>query len=219
MPGEVIAKTLLLAEDECRKAGSFFVGTEHLFLAIAADPTPEVETKLLEHDLNLDTAVACVRQLIRRWDPGDAWNGLLQQTPRVRRIADNAYSLADPDEPQPHHFLQALISESKSHTARALLDKERKPIVQRSPPPSPTAKADPPLDLTFEPAKDQADFGKQRRSSPSVRSAVRQGSDRTGETEETRTQRSTPARIETDHSHSIASNQTERVADRRTGDG
>jgi ATP-dependent Clp protease ATP-binding subunit ClpC len=146
-----------LAEDVSRKARCYFVGTEHLFLAVASQAPPEVGRLLAQHGIALDEAVARVRKLLRYWEPEENWSGLLHHTHRVRRIVQRAKYLAERESgggPQPGHFLTALLEEPMGHTARAIRGAPTGPPPAR---PSKTETDQSPqgMQLRFEPA-DQA---------------------------------------------------------------
>ncbi len=155
MTSVAVPPTLLKAEDECRRARSFFVGTEHLFLAIAADGGPSVKQILGNYDVKLDEAVARVRKLIHHWEPDENWSGLLVHTPRLRRISERAAALATEQSatvPQARHFLAALLEDDNGHTKRALLDEKKLSPVYSRPAAAPTEVQAEGLKMSFEPA-------------------------------------------------------------------
>jgi ATP-dependent Clp protease ATP-binding subunit ClpC len=120
----VVPKTLLAAEDECRRARCFFVGTEHLFLAIVKQGGSQVSRMLAGRGTNLEDAVVRVRRLLHHWEPDENWSGLLQHTQRLRRVAQRAIVLAERESgklPEAYHYLAALLEDPAGHTARAIL--------------------------------------------------------------------------------------------------
>ena len=113
-----------MAEDESRRARCFFVGTEHLFLAIAGKGDIAVTQLLASHKTTPEKAVESVRRLIHRWEPGDSWSGLLRHTQRLKKISQKATYLAERKAgqlPDASHFLTALLAERTCHTTRAIL--------------------------------------------------------------------------------------------------
>lgn len=150
----------MLAEDESRGARCFFVGTEHLFLAIAKQGGSDVVQLMAKHGVVLMEAVAKVRALVHRWKPDENWSGLLQHTPRLRRISRRATYLAERESGQPPgelHFLAALFEDRKGHTVRAILGGEESPTVSESSEAEPGTQADG-VEMTFE-ASAEADTG------------------------------------------------------------
>lgn len=124
MSGNIIPETLQLAEDESRRARCFFVGTEHLFLALARKGGADIEECLAAHRTTLAKAVRRVHKLVHHWDPGEDWSGLLQHTPRLKSIARQATFQAERQSgksPEAIHFLTALLEDGHSHTTRTIL--------------------------------------------------------------------------------------------------
>lgn len=118
------SEVMRLAEDESRKAKTYFVGTEHLFLAIANQRSPDVGDILSRKGVMLANAVAEVRKLIRQWRPDENWSGLLSLTPRVKDIDRKATILASKDgsgEPVAKHYLLVMLQNRICHTVRAIL--------------------------------------------------------------------------------------------------
>lgn len=149
--------TLLLAEDESRRARSFFVGTEHLFLAIVRQGGQEVSKLLTRHGTPVKRAEDRVRSLLNHWQPDENWSGLLQPTHRVRRISQRATVLAElsgAEHPAAWHYLAALLEDDMGHTARAILG--------RTPAAKPRSKSEPAeaadqaggMQMTFETERD-----------------------------------------------------------------
>ncbi len=129
MSRDLAPPTLLKAEDESRRARSFFVGTEHLFLAILREGSPEVSKLLTSRGIDINRAVDRVRGLLNLWQPDENWSGLLQPTARVRRISQRATVLAEQSggqRPEACHYLAALLEDDMGHTARAVLG--RRPL-------------------------------------------------------------------------------------------
>jgi ATP-dependent Clp protease ATP-binding subunit ClpC len=129
-----VSPTLLLAEDESRRARSFFVGTEHLFLAIAARDRMETGRILSGCGVRLEDAIERVRSLIKPWKPDENWSGLLIHTPRIKKITQRSTVLAERDggkTAEPKHFLVALMEHRDSQAVRAILG--RKPKRKRRP--------------------------------------------------------------------------------------
>lgn len=157
MSRDLAPPTLLKAEDESRRARSFFVGTEHLFLAILREGSPEVSKLLTSRGIDINRAVDRVRGLLNLWQPDENWSGLLQPTARVRRISQRATVLAEQSggqRPEACHYLAALLEDDMGHTARAVLGRRPLTKARLKREPEPVADVDRGMQMTFETERD-----------------------------------------------------------------
>lgn len=108
---------ITLAEQECRNASHYYLGTEHLLLAMAIAPPPDVA----EFFKSIRVEPWLVKRALRNaMDPvyEHPWEGIIV-TPRVQRIFMLAAS-ASSDLVQPVHLLQAIIQDGGGVAARVL---------------------------------------------------------------------------------------------------
>jgi ATP-dependent Clp protease ATP-binding subunit ClpC len=106
-----------LAEQECRNASHYFLGTEHLLLAMAIAPPPDVA----EYFDKLHIEPWQVKRALRAAMGGAAehpWEGVIV-TPRVQRICEAA-ARAKQDAVQPIDLLQAILEDGGGVAARVL---------------------------------------------------------------------------------------------------
>ncbi|MFO7905454.1 MAG: AAA family ATPase [Planctomycetota bacterium] len=160
----MLPKTLMLAEDESRRARCFFVGTEHLFLAIAKHGGPQVAQFTAKHGVVLAEAMTRVRGLLHYWKPDEDWSGLLQHTPRLRRISRRATYLAEREAGKPPselHFLAAFFEDRRGHTIRAILPAEKSSAGGESlGPTKPQGEEEGGVEMKFEAASEAGQVGR-----------------------------------------------------------
>jgi ATP-dependent Clp protease ATP-binding subunit ClpC len=108
---------LTLAEQECRNASHYYLGTEHLLLAMAIAPPPDVAA----YFAGLGIEPWQVKQLLRKAMDGAAehpWDGVIL-TPRVQRIC--AMAAEKNSKPvQPIDLLEAMVADGGGVAARVL---------------------------------------------------------------------------------------------------
>lgn len=111
-------RILRAAEQECRNHNHYYVGAEHLLLALLDERDADVMRAL--HDEGIDFAEAHARTR-RALGTGEdrLWEGILL-TPRVRRIIGLAESSAGGAEVAPLHLFLALRAEGGSLAAEVL---------------------------------------------------------------------------------------------------
>src|ERR1700676_5150741 len=93
-------RVLRLAEQECRNLNHYYVGAEHLLLALCEEPDPSTAAYLLELRVRKDDLHAALRRALGTGEDR-IWDGILV-TPRVRTIvemAENAAGAANAVEP------------------------------------------------------------------------------------------------------------------------
>jgi ATP-dependent Clp protease ATP-binding subunit ClpA len=121
-----------LAEQECRNASHYYLGTEHLLLAMAIAPPPDVAAYFQGSGFQPWHVKRAVRALMD--PPADhPWEGVVI-TPRVLRIfeAATARALERSALVEPLDILTGIIAESRGVAAQALRSLQ-----------SPTARATP----------------------------------------------------------------------------
>jgi ATP-dependent Clp protease ATP-binding subunit ClpA len=110
---------ITLAEQECRNASHYYLGTEHLLLAMAIAPPPDVAA----HFERLGLVPWQVKRALRdAMTPSDEhpWDGIIL-TPRVQQILTMALSSkAAPDSVQPLDILNAIVADGGGVAARVL---------------------------------------------------------------------------------------------------
>src|SRR6266508_1669684 len=80
---------MVRAEEEARRAGHNYIGTEHLVLGLLDDPQGLAATTIQALGLRLQEASEAVRHTLRPADP-DAISGRIPFTPRTRKVVQLA---------------------------------------------------------------------------------------------------------------------------------
>jgi len=112
-------RILRLAEQECRNLNHYYVGTEHLLLALCEEPDQATAAHLAELHVRNDELHAALRRALGTGEDR-MWDGILV-TPRVRTIvemAENAAGAANSVEPV--DLLRAIVAERLSVAAEIL---------------------------------------------------------------------------------------------------
>jgi ATP-dependent Clp protease ATP-binding subunit ClpA len=112
-------RVLRAAEQECRNHSHYYVGVEHVLLALLDERDDAIEAKLAGQGIKPSDLRA---ELKRRLGTGDdrLWEGILV-TPRVRKIVLMAEARVGPDGlVEPLHLLEAICNEGRSAAAEAL---------------------------------------------------------------------------------------------------
>jgi ATP-dependent Clp protease ATP-binding subunit ClpC len=108
-----------LAEQECRNASHYYLGTEHLLLAMAIDPPADARAFFSE----IGAAPWEVKQALREAmdPPGEhPWEGVII-TPRVRGIFERAAALkTDGARIEPVDILRGIVTDGGGVAARVL---------------------------------------------------------------------------------------------------
>ena len=116
-------RILRLAEQECRNLNHYYVGAEHLLLALCDEPDQATAAYLAEHRLSKDRLRAALRRSLGTGEDR-MWDGILV-TPRVRAIverAENAVGAGNTVEPV--DLLRAIVAERLSTAAEILAQSE-----------------------------------------------------------------------------------------------
>ena len=112
-------RVLRLAEQESRNLNHYYVGAEHLLLALCDEPDQAIAAYLAERRIRKDQLHAELRRALGTGEDR-MWEGILV-TPRVRsivEIAENAVAAGKSVEPL--DLLQAIGSERLSSAAEIL---------------------------------------------------------------------------------------------------
>ncbi|MBC5809990.1 MAG: hypothetical protein GIW95_03925 [Candidatus Eremiobacteraeota bacterium] len=110
---------LRLAEQECRNFNHFYLGADHLLLALCEERDAAVMDYFVERRIALEPTIAALRQALGTGEDR-AWDGILG-TPRVRTIVGLAEAFAGPGAlVEPVHLLDALVREASSTAAEIL---------------------------------------------------------------------------------------------------
>jgi ATP-dependent Clp protease ATP-binding subunit ClpA len=111
-------RVLRAAEQECRNHNHYYVGAEHLTVALLEEPDPEIIRELEAGGVDPAEAHANVRRSLGTGDER-LWEGILV-TPRVRAIVQLAERQAGDREIEPVDLLRALRAEGGSVAAEIL---------------------------------------------------------------------------------------------------
>lgn len=107
-----------LAEQECRNASHYYLGTEHLLLAMAIAPPPDVAEYFLHSGIEPWQVKRALRAAMNA--PYDhVWEGVVV-TPRVQSICALAAKAKQDRLIQPLDILNAIIADGGGVAARVL---------------------------------------------------------------------------------------------------
>jgi ATP-dependent Clp protease ATP-binding subunit ClpA len=116
-------RVLRLAEQECRNLNHYYVGAEHLLLALCDEPDQATAAYLAERRVKRDRLHAELRRALGTGEDR-LWDGILV-TPRVRTIVEMAENAAGPSNSvEPVDLLRAIVSERLSAAAEILASSE-----------------------------------------------------------------------------------------------
>jgi ATP-dependent Clp protease ATP-binding subunit ClpC len=111
-------RVLRAAEQECRNHNQYYVGAEHVMLALLEERDPEVMRALDAAGIDVRELHAEVRQALGSGEER-LWEGILV-TPRVRKIVALAEERADGRSVDPSDLLFAVRAEGGSLAAELL---------------------------------------------------------------------------------------------------
>jgi ATP-dependent Clp protease ATP-binding subunit ClpA len=111
-------RVLRVAEQECRNHSHYYVGAEHLLVALLDERDPSTLHALDAEGIDVSEVHAEVRRALGTGDDR-LWEGILI-TPRVRRIVALAQERAGDREIGPFDLFQALRVEGGSSAAEIL---------------------------------------------------------------------------------------------------
>ena len=108
---------ITLAEQECRNASHYYLGTEHLLMAMAIAPPHDVAAYFTSVGVEPWRVKRALRDAM---DPAadHPWEGIIV-TPRVQRIFNMALT-ANAELVQPMDLLQAIVADGGGVAARVL---------------------------------------------------------------------------------------------------
>ncbi len=100
---------LRAAEQECRNRNQYYIGVEHVMLALLEDDDPEIDALLLERGARRRDVHRELRELVGHGEER-LWEGILI-TPRARAAFEVAERAAGGEEVRPVHLLGAILDE------------------------------------------------------------------------------------------------------------
>jgi ATP-dependent Clp protease ATP-binding subunit ClpC len=116
--GPAARAVVTLAEQECRNASHYYLGTEHLLLSMAISTPPDVEEYFRSAGLEpWQVKWACRASMEPASD--HAWEGVVV-TPRVRRIFAHATASMSDGLVAPIDLLNAIMADGGGVAARVL---------------------------------------------------------------------------------------------------
>jgi ATP-dependent Clp protease ATP-binding subunit ClpA len=111
-------RVLRVAEQECRNHSHYYVGAEHLLVALLEERDPDILAELQSDGIDARDVHAEVRRALGTGDDR-LWEGILL-TPRVRKIVALAEARAAGREVQPIDLFAALRAEGGSLASEIL---------------------------------------------------------------------------------------------------
>jgi ATP-dependent Clp protease ATP-binding subunit ClpC len=111
---------LRAAEQACRNYNHYYVGVEHLLLALLEQRDAEVDRRLSALGVQRGEVHATLRRALGMGDDR-AWEGILV-TPRLRAVFGLAEASAGCEKVEPFHLLDAISEEGGGLAAEILAD-------------------------------------------------------------------------------------------------
>jgi ATP-dependent Clp protease ATP-binding subunit ClpA len=111
-------RVLRVAEQECRNHSHYYIGAEHLLVALLEERDPAILHALDADGIDAREVHAEVRRVLGTGDER-LWEGILV-TPRLRKIVSLAEDRAEGLEIAPIHLFEALRLEGSSLAAEIL---------------------------------------------------------------------------------------------------
>lgn len=111
-------RVLRAAEQECRNHNHYYVGVEHLLVALLEEQDADVMQRLTAEHIDIREVHAEVRSALGTGDDR-MWEGILV-TPRVRKIVSLAEEQAGARPVEPADLLEAIMAEGGSLAAEIL---------------------------------------------------------------------------------------------------
>jgi ATP-dependent Clp protease ATP-binding subunit ClpA len=111
-------RVLRAAEQECRNHNHYYVGAEHLLVALLEEQDARVLERLRTDRIDASDAHAEARRALGTGEDR-TWEGILV-TPRVRKIVSLAEEQAGGNDVEPVHLFDALRAEGGSLAAEIL---------------------------------------------------------------------------------------------------
>jgi ATP-dependent Clp protease ATP-binding subunit ClpA len=111
-------RVLRAAEQECRNHNHYYVGVEHLLVALLEEEDSAVQARLRAEQIDVGEVHAEVRRALGTGEDR-TWEGILV-TPRVRKLVSLAEQQAGDRAVEPRDLLDAIIAEGGSLAAEIL---------------------------------------------------------------------------------------------------
>ena len=111
-------RVLRAAEQACRNYNHYYVGVEHVLLALLEEHDADVDRRLLRAGVGPAEVHAELRHALGTGEDR-LWEGILV-TPRARNVFALAAAAAEPDEVEPVHLLDAIVEEGSGLAAEIL---------------------------------------------------------------------------------------------------
>jgi ATP-dependent Clp protease ATP-binding subunit ClpA len=111
-------RVLRAAEQECRNHNHYYVGVEHLLVALLEEPDGSIAERLNDDGIDIVEVHAQVRRALGTGEDR-LWEGILV-TPRVRKIVALAEEQAGDRSVEPLDLLEAIQAEGGSLAAEIL---------------------------------------------------------------------------------------------------
>lgn len=109
---------LRAAEQECRNQNHYYVGVEHLLLALLEEHDPAIEQALAAAGIAVGELAAVLRHRLGT-NEERLWEGIIM-TPRARRVIALAEQGAGDGPVEPRHLFQAIGAEGGGFAAELL---------------------------------------------------------------------------------------------------
>jgi type VI secretion system protein VasG len=116
-------RVLRAAEQECRNHNHYYVGVEHLLLALLDEHDPEIEEALAQGGIAVGELAAVLRHRLGT-NEERLWEGILV-TPRARRVFTLAEESAGEGAVEPRHLFHAIGVEGGGLAAELLRGSRR----------------------------------------------------------------------------------------------
>ncbi|MBN1562641.1 MAG: hypothetical protein JXA10_02300 [Anaerolineae bacterium] len=116
-----------LARRESAKQYHFFVGVEHLFIALTQLENGLTSAVLVHHDLSPRFVRYSIRETVGRYENRRFWPGF-PETPRARQVLDMAQRYAGLQPVTEQHLLLAIMDENDSAVIRVLHEMGADPV-------------------------------------------------------------------------------------------
>jgi ATP-dependent Clp protease ATP-binding subunit ClpC len=111
-------RVLRAAEQECRNHNHYYVGVEHLLLALLDEHDAEIEESLAASGIAIGELASVLRHRLGT-NEERLWEGILV-TPRARRVIELAEESAGEGAVEPRHLFHAIAAEGGGLAAELL---------------------------------------------------------------------------------------------------
>ncbi|HEV2261550.1 MAG TPA: Clp protease N-terminal domain-containing protein [Candidatus Rubrimentiphilum sp.] len=111
-------RVLRAAEQECRNHNHYYIGVDHLLLALVQESYDSIAAHLVQDGIDPTEVHTEVRRALGTGEDR-SWEGILV-TPRVRAIVGIAAERSGDAPIEPVHLLEAIVEEGNSRAAEIL---------------------------------------------------------------------------------------------------